>query len=135
MPMFSPAASPVPPAILIVEDNEEMRYLLEFMLAREGFSVRCVPDGRAALSLVGTEPVPDAVLLDVMLPFTSGHELIRHIRADHSWKDVPIIMLTARSGEEDVVRAFDAGASDYIVKPFQIAELLARVRRFRRAAS
>ena len=117
------------PLILIVEDDEQIAYLLQFMLEREGFRVRAAADGRQALTLAVEEPLPDAVLLDSMLPFHSGFELIRMLRGLAGLETVPIIMLTGRSRESDIVRALDAGASDYILKPFQPSELMARLRR------
>ena len=117
------------PTILIVEDDEQVAYLLQFMLERDGFQVRVAADGRAALEQAKLSPSPDAVLLDVMLPFYSGFELIRLLRQLPGLENTPIIMLTAKSGETDIVRALDAGASDYILKPFQPTELMARLRR------
>jgi DNA-binding response OmpR family regulator len=117
------------PIILIVEDDEQVAYLLQFMLEREGFQVRVAHDGRAALEQAKRSPPPDAVLLDVMLPFYSGYELIPLMRQQPGLENIPMIMLTAKSGEADIVRALDAGASDYIIKPFQPTELMARLRR------
>lgn len=117
------------PLILVVEDDEQIAYLLQFMLERDGFQVRVARDGREALDLAMRAPLPDGVLLDVMLPYRSGFELIRMLREQPGLQEVPIIMVTAKSGESDIVRALDAGASDYIVKPFQPTELMARLRR------
>jgi DNA-binding response OmpR family regulator len=78
---------------------------------------------------VAEPPHPDAVLLDVMLPYRSGFEVIRLIRANPALTHIPLIMLTAKSAEADIVRALDAGATDYILKPFQPVELVARLRR------
>ena len=130
---MTPATQPAASNIFVVEDDEEMCYLLEFMLKREGFSVTCARDGREAARLIAEIAPPQAVLLDLMLPYRSGHELVRQMRGHEQWRDVPIIVLTGRSGEEDVVRALDAGATDYVVKPFQFNELLARLRRFRKS--
>ena len=80
--------------------------------------------------LIETGAVPAVALLDVMLPFVDGFELVRCLRAQAGWADVPVVMLTAKTQESDIVRALDAGANDYILKPFQPAELLARLRRF-----
>ena len=117
------------PKILIVEDDQSVACLLEFILNREGFETAWACDGRAAELLFSTEPLPLLILLDVMLPYQDGFQLIRIIRTKHGWRDVPIIMLTANSQEQDIVRALDCGANDYVVKPFQPNELLARLRR------
>jgi DNA-binding response OmpR family regulator len=117
------------PTVLIIEDDEQVAHLLQFMLEREGFQVRVAGEGRAALEQAIQSPLPDIILLDVMLPFYSGFELIRLLRRLPGLENVPIIMLTARSGEADIARALDAGASDYILKPFQPIELMARLRR------
>ena len=117
------------PRILVVEDDEQIAYLLQFMLERDGFEVRTAGDGRAALVRAVEQPLPDIILLDVMLPFHSGFELIRLLRGQTGLEQTPIVMLTAKSGESDIVRALDAGASDYILKPFQPSELMARLRR------
>ena len=117
---------------LVVEDDADIGKLLQWVLEREGFSVTVLPDGRAAMQRVAFAP-PDLVLLDVMLPHASGHQILAAIRANAAWKAVPVIMLTAKSQEADVVKALDAGANDYMVKPFQPAELRARIRRLVRA--
>jgi DNA-binding response OmpR family regulator len=117
------------PRILVVEDDEQIAYLLQFMLAREGFQIVIARDGDEALQKVAEPPHPDAVLLDVMLPYRSGFEVIRLIRANPALAHIPLIMLTAKSAEADIVRALDAGATDYILKPFQPVELVARLRR------
>ena len=114
---------------LVVEDEEQIAYLLRFILSREGFVVEVVPDGRAAQALIASSPPPALVLLDVMLPFVDGYRLLSEIRARSEWHSVPVIMLTAKSQEKDIVRALDAGASDYMVKPFKPEELRARVKR------
>ena len=117
---------------LVVEDDADIGKLLQWVLEREGFSVTVLPDGRAAMQRVASAP-PELVLLDVMLPHASGHQILAAIRANAAWKDTPVIMLTAKSQEADVVKALDAGANDYMVKPFQPAELRARIRRLVRA--
>ncbi|MDH4189870.1 MAG: response regulator, partial [Betaproteobacteria bacterium] len=104
--------------ILVVEDNAHIAFLVKFILEREGYRVVHAADGRAAETEINAEPVA-LVVLDVMLPFFDGFELLAKIRARPEWAGVPVIMLTARSQESDIVRALDAGASDYMVKPFQ----------------
>lgn len=118
--------------ILVVEDDEHISYLLRFILEREGHQVILATEGRAAAELVDTMPAPALVLLDVMLPFVDGHELVTRVRARPDWAQVPVVMLTSQSHEESIVRALDAGASDYLTKPFQPQELAARIRRYLR---
>jgi two-component system alkaline phosphatase synthesis response regulator PhoP len=119
-----------PPAILVIEDDQIVAGLLDHTLTRRGYAVRVAGDGREATALLETLAPPQLVLLDVMLPYLDGFELIGRIRATSGWDLVPIIMLTSKSQEKVIVRALDAGASDYIVKPFRPDELVARVRRF-----
>lgn len=117
------------PVALVVEDDEHIAHLLRFMLEREGYEVLHAVDGREGVRLIEAGAVPAVALLDVMLPFVDGFELVRRLRAQAGWSDVPVVMLTAKTQESDIVRALDAGANDYILKPFQPAELLARLRR------
>ena len=114
---------------LVVEDDVDIGTLLQWVLEREGFEVTLLGDGRQALERIAAGPPTGLVLLDVMLPHASGYELLLALRSDARWKPVPVIMLTAKSQEQDIVKALDAGANDYIPKPFQPAELRARIRR------
>ena len=116
--------------ILIVEDDSDIAQLLIFMLEREGFSVTHLADGESAYHHITTSAPPALVLLDAMLPYRDGLSLVTQMRRDARWNAVPVIMLTARSLERDIVQALESGVSDYVVKPFQPQELLARVRRF-----
>jgi DNA-binding response OmpR family regulator len=118
------------PTVLVVEDDVHIAHVLTFMLERQGYRVTHVGDGRAATQHVASRPAPDLVLLDVMLPYVDGFEIIKLMRAQGGWEGVPVIMLTAKNTERDTVRALDAGADDFIIKPFQPQELLARLRRF-----
>jgi two-component system alkaline phosphatase synthesis response regulator PhoP len=125
--------SPTPAAtVLVVEDDAHIAHLLEFLLQRAGYRVEVARDGRAAQAYLQSHPAPAIVLLDVMLPFIDGIQLVAQMRIQPGWDSVPVVMLTAKAQERDIVRALDAGASDYIVKPFQPDELLARLRRFLR---
>lgn len=119
--------------VLVVEDNNEIAYLVQFLLEREGFRVELARDGRAAEQQIATMPLPRLVLLDVMLPYVDGFQLLAQIRGRKEWTGVPVLMLTAKSQESEIVRALEAGANDYVVKPFQPNELLARVRRLTKA--
>lgn len=114
---------------LVVEDDADVGKLLQWVLQREGFAVTLLADGRAARERIAAGPPATVVLLDLMLPHVSGHELLAELRAQAPWKAVPVIMLTAKSQEKDIVKALDAGANDYMLKPFQPAELRARIRR------
>jgi DNA-binding response OmpR family regulator len=116
--------------VFIVEDDENISFLLEFMLKREGYKVIIAEDGRIAMEFVEREFPPSMVLLDIMLPHHDGYEIITEIRRKLSWKKVPVIMLTTKAREDDIVRALKAGANDYILKPFQPEELMARLNRF-----
>lgn len=116
--------------ILVAEDDPIVAKLLSHTLTRRGFNVHHALDGRQASKLVQSMAPPRLALLDLMLPYVSGFELITQIRAMPLWSEVPIIVLTSMSQEGSAVRALDAGANDYIVKPFRPDELVARVRRF-----
>ena len=118
-----------PKVALVVEDDDQIAYLLRFILEREGFKVEAAADGRLANDLVMNGPTPALVLLDVMLPFMDGYQLLAAIRARKGWETVPVLMLTAKSQEKDIVRALDSGAADYMVKPFRPDELRSRIRR------
>ena len=124
---------PSRPGALVVEDDDNIAYLLQFMLERENFRVDLQREGRSAMAYVQTQPPVDIVLLDVMLPFVDGFQLVELIRATPAWREVPVLMLTAKTREQDAVRALDTGASDYIHKPFAPNELMARVRRYTKA--
>ena len=119
--------------ILIVEDEEALTLLLRYNLEAEGFVVDSAARGDEA-DLRMQEQVPDLVLLDWMLPGLSGIELCRRIRARRETERLPVIMLTARGEEGDRIRGLGTGADDYIVKPFSVPELLARVRALLRRA-
>lgn len=115
---------------VLVEDDEDTAQLLEFMLVREGFIVHVAKDGKRALSLIDSVKPPKVVLLDIMLPFISGFQLLEHIRKKNEWADTSVIMLSSKHDESVIVRAIESGASDYVVKPFNWDELIARIKRF-----
>jgi CheY-like chemotaxis protein/anti-sigma regulatory factor (Ser/Thr protein kinase) len=112
--------------ILVVDDNADMRAYLTRLLGRH-WSVRSTANGEEALSAVA-ERAPDIVLTDVMMPRVDGFELLRRLRADDATRYIPVIMLTARAGQEASVEGLEAGADDYLAKPFRADELIARVR-------
>jgi PAS domain S-box-containing protein len=113
------------PLVLVADDNADMRQYL-FRLLAERYRVRTVADGEAALAAV-REQLPRLVLTDVMMPRLDGFGLLRELRADPRMRDLPVIMLSARAGEESRVEGLQAGADDYLIKPFSARELLARV--------
>jgi DNA-binding response OmpR family regulator len=123
------------PEALIVEDDEQIAYLLEFILRREGYNVHCARDGREAQQRIEQSAPPAIVTLDVMLPYANGYELLKRMREKSAWHDVPVLFLTAKTQERDIVRALDAGAGDYISKPFKPEELRARVKRLVKSAA
>jgi DNA-binding response OmpR family regulator len=123
------------PRVLLVEDAEEISALLKHLLERSGFAVAIARDGKQALDYVTKEPPVDLAVLDILLPYYSGFDLVKTIRQHETWKAVPIVMLTAKSQEKDIVRALELGANDYVLKPFQPNEVIARLRRFLRRPS
>lgn len=114
--------------ILIVEDEHDLRATLEYNLQREGYRTSCAATGEQALARLNEEPVPDLVLLDIMLPDMSGIEICRHLRKNQNTGNVLVLMLTARGEEIDRVVGFEVGADDYVVKPFSVRELMLRIR-------
>ncbi len=116
----------MPAKVLIVEDEETLVTLLTYNLEAEGYAVVAVPTGADAMMIVSEER-PDIVILDWMLPGLAGIEVCRQIRARPETRALPIIMLTARSEEADRIRGLQTGADDYVVKPFSVSELVARV--------
>jgi two-component system, OmpR family, phosphate regulon response regulator PhoB len=119
--------SSIKPRVLIVEDETALVELLRYNLEQSGFRVSVAYDGEEALASV-QEDVPDLMLLDWMLPLMSGIEVCRQLRRQTATANLPIIMLTARGEEGDRVRGLDAGADDYVSKPFSPTELVARIR-------
>ena len=115
------------PHILIVEDEAAQREVLRYNLESAGFRVSLVEDGERALDRIA-EDRPDVIVLDWMLPHVSGIEVCRQIKARSGTRDVAVIMLSARSEEGDKVRGLETGADDYVVKPYSVTELMARVR-------
>jgi YaiO family outer membrane protein len=125
--MMSAAGEAIP--LLHVEDDDIAALAVGHLLGREGFAVERAIDGRAAAERIRTAPPPRLVILDLKLPYHDGFELLAMMQAQLAWAQVPVLVLSVRSMEEDIVRAFEGGAGDYVIKPFQPRELLARVRR------
>ena len=115
------------PQVLLVEDEPAQREVLAYNLEAEGFEVRRAEDGEEAMLLV-SEAAPDLVILDWMMPLMSGIEVCRQLKSRESTRHIPVIMLSARSEEVDTVRGLETGADDYVIKPYNLRELMARVR-------
>ena len=115
------------PHVLVVEDEEALRTLLKYNLEKEGYRVSLASDGEEAL-IMADEDRPDLFVLDWMLPKAPGIEVCRRLRQRQDTRNTPIVMLTARSDESERIRGLDTGADDYVVKPFSMSELLARLR-------
>jgi two-component system, OmpR family, phosphate regulon response regulator PhoB len=122
------------PLVLVVEDEAALVTMLRYNLEKQGFRVEEAADGQEALTLIA-ETRPDLVLLDWMLPAMSGLEVCRQIRRRPATRDLPVIMVTARTEDQDAVRGLNTGADDYITKPFSIDALLARIRALLRRSS
>jgi DNA-binding response OmpR family regulator len=117
-----------PKKILVCDDDPLLVDLLQYRLESRGYEVVVAEDGGRALRRLG-EMRPDAILLDAMMPVIDGYEVLRKIREDATLADIPVIMLTARKQEQDIVTALELGANDYLVKPFIPEELVARLAR------
>ena len=115
------------PQVLLVEDEPAQREVLAYNLEAEGYEVRRAENGEEAMLLLA-EAKPDLIILDWMMPFMSGLEVCRQIKTREDTRDIPIIMLSARSEEVDAVRGLETGADDYVIKPYALKELMARVR-------
>jgi two-component system, OmpR family, alkaline phosphatase synthesis response regulator PhoP len=115
-------------SVLVIEDDPTISGLIEFRLQRDGYVITKAVDGHAAMAAFAASAVPDLVVMDVMMPFHDGYELLTNLRARETWKRVPVIMLTSMSREEDILKGLQMGATDYVIKPFRPAELSARVK-------
>lgn len=115
-----------PRTVLVADDDEDILQLVSFRLERAGYTVVTAADGQQALA-AAREHQPDLAVLDVMMPGLNGYEVTRQLRADEATAAIPVILLTARVQEADVSRGFEAGADDYLRKPFSPQELRSRV--------
>lgn len=115
------------PLVLLVEDEPSQREVLSYNLTAEGFEVLVATNGEEALQIVAETP-PDLILLDWMMPHVSGIEVCRRLKARPETRGIPVIMLSARSEEVDKVRGLETGADDYVIKPYSVVELMARLR-------
>ena len=113
--------------VLIVEDDPDLVTLVRRWLEREGHQVEHVADGAAALATLGRDPLPQLVLLDVMLPKVDGFEVLRHLRAEARTRHLPVVMVSSFSRDRDAARGRELGADDYIVKPLMELDFLKRI--------
>jgi len=124
------------PKVLVIEDDEIISYILEFMLTKEDFDVEIINDGQSALNHIVSQTentpadLPGVILLDVMLPYVNGHQLLSEIRSSETWRDIPVLMLTSKALESNIAQGLAAGASDYIVKPFTPTDVVERIRKY-----
>lgn len=114
--------------IVLAEDDPQIARLTSFKLEKEGFEVIWEKDGGAAFESIKSN-LPDLVLLDIMMPVMNGYQVLKKMKEDDDIKNIPVIMLTAKGQERDVVTGIEMGAEDYIVKPFRPAELIARIKK------
>ena len=112
--------------ILVAEDDPNSRKLLDFRLKSVGHEVIFAVDGGEALEMV-TKEKPELVLLDVIMPVMNGFQVLRKLKSQEETKDIPVIMLTSKAQEKDIVSGLEVGAVDYVTKPFSFAELIARL--------
>lgn len=119
----------LPRHVLVIEDDDDVAYLIEALLVREGFEVALKRDGREALNTIRSELPADIVVCDLMLPHVDGFQLISEVRATPGWEHIPIVVLSSMNMEKHIVKALEAGANEYITKPFRPAEFVARLRR------
>src|SRR5262245_42215175 len=120
--------------VLVIEDEVDLAATLEYNLKSEGYHARVAHNGKQGLELANADPLPDVIVLDLMLPDVSGTEVCRRLRENERTRDIPILMCTAKGGEIDRVVGFEVGADDYVVKPFSVRELLLRIRAVLRRA-
>ena len=126
--MFRVRSMTTAKTILVCDDDELLVDLLDYRLTGRGFEVLIARDGGQALAMAA-ERTPDAIVLDAMMPVLDGHQVLRRLRADAATSTIPVIMLTARKLERDIVGALELGANDYLVKPFIPEELMSRLTR------
>jgi DNA-binding response OmpR family regulator len=115
------------PKVLIAEDEETIVESLSFLMEKEGYDVSVATDGRTAISMIARD-IPDMVLLDVMMPVCDGFEVVRAVRGDSNTRQVPIMMLTAKTREVDRRKGLELGVDDFVTKPFSTRDVVSRVK-------
>ena len=120
--------APPAPRVLSIEDDAAMGQFLKAVLSAQGFTVDLATDGRRGLELAQRRP-PDVVILDLLMPYKNGFEVLRELKEKPATRAVPVIILSSSGREEDMVKALNGGADDFVVKPFRARELVARVRK------
>ena len=115
--------------ILIVDDEQDIVETLKFMLEAQGYECCCAYDGEVGLNMA-KEIIPDIMILDVMMPKINGYKISRLLKYDNKYKDIPIIMVTARSQEDDKIIGQETGVNEYITKPFELDEVIAKVKEY-----
>jgi len=128
--MATHQTTPSSASVLVVEDDELISSLLQYLLERESYEVFLAADGQAGQDFIQTRAATTVAILDVMLPLVDGYSLLRTLRAQPGWGNTRVIMLSAKTEGRDIARALDAGADDYLSKPFKVEELYARIRRY-----
>ena len=123
------AAGADKPAVLVVEDDDQVAYLIQFILEQDGYRVQRAADGRAAQQIITGMAPPALVTLDITLPHMQGDELIVLIKSQPGWEQVPVLMVTAKPKDKDMAWAIKSGAQGYIVKPFKPEQLREQVRK------
>ena len=118
--------------ILIVDDEQDIVETLKFMLEAQGYECHCAYDGEAGLNLA-KEIIPDLMILDVMMPKINGYKISRLLKYDNKYKDIPIIMVTARSQDDDKAIGQETGVNEYVTKPFELEDLIDRVNKYLKA--
>ena len=130
--MFMTRKTPLPAAavlrVLSIEDDAGIGQFLQAVLSANGFLVDVAPDGKEGLARARRSQ-PDLIILDLLMPYKTGFEVLQELRNDPATRSVPVIILSSNNREEDVVKALNAGANDFIIKPFRARELVARVRK------
>jgi CheY-like chemotaxis protein len=123
------ASRRLPARVLVADDDPAMVHYVGLVLSRDGYEILTAADGREALDII-TREKPDLILLDLMMPEMDGFQVLQHLRATAEFRETPVIMFTAKAGEDDIVRSFEGGVTDYIDKPAASSVLRSRVRRW-----